>query len=384
MKKVISVFLVIITLFNFIFGNIAFASDDSSNQYSGITENSFSDKSLKELINGQAIDKNANGKTVGQEIKTNLINTVLGGAIVGTLAIVLDIVPMIMQLLMTVVAYDGQPITEWKLITIEDMVFNKIDLFKINYLDFNSSNSISSSMKESVAEFYYICRLIAVAFSLLSLIYVGIRMALSLTSEDKAKYKKMFTGWIESVVLLFTMQYIIAIMLKLGSISSDIVTSMYSTSTSNSFEREIMDSIYSVMFLTTGWEYCVYSIMFWVLVFIQTKFFLAYIKRFITVGFLIIVAPLVTMIYPIDKAGDGKAQSFNSWFNELSVNIFLQPIHGIIYLVFMNLAGEIAKTSNLFAMVFLFGLTKVEKIVVQLFNIRGQSLHLAHEQRKKG
>ena len=382
MKKIISVFLIVITLFNFIFCNVSFAFNQ--NGAGEINGDSFSAESLKGLLNGQAIDKNSHGKTVINQIGTNFIQTFGLGAVVGTLAVILDIVPIMLQLFMTELVNEGNPLTEWKMVTIEDIVFNKIDLFKIDFLTFNSGNNILNSIKESVSKYFYICRLIAIAFSLLSLIYVGIRMALSLTAEDKTKYKKMFIGWIESMVLLFTMQYIIAIMLKFGSICSEAVLKLKGTATDLSFEKSIMDETYSILFLTTGWEYCMYSIMFWVLVFIQTKFFLAYIKRFITVGFLIMIAPLVTMIYPIDKAGDGKVHIFSSWFRELNVNIFIQPIHAIIYLIFMSLASEIAKTSSLFAMVFLFGLTKVEKIVIQLFNIRGQSLHLAHEQRKKG
>ena len=93
---------------------------------------------------------------------------------------------------------------------------------------------------------------------------------------------------------------------------------------------------------------------------------------------------MLTVTYPIDKVGDGKAQAFSVWFNELAINIFIQPIHAMIYLVFIYTAGEIAKHSILVALVFLLSLTKVEKIVLFLFNLRNvASLRPVDEERKK-
>ena len=103
---------------------------------------------------------------------------------------------------------------------------------------------------------------------------------------------------------------------------------------------------------------------------VQIKFFLSYFRRVIVVGFLILISPIVTITYPIDKIGDNKAQAFWVWFNELAINIFIQPIHAFIYLVFMFTAGEIAKYSLLVATIFLYGMTKVEKLVLHLFNPR--------------
>ncbi len=245
-----------------------------------------------------------------------------------------------------------------------------------------------SSIKTYVAKWFIILRLLAVALSLVILIYVGIRMALSTLAEDKAKYKKMLMAWVEGIVILFLMQYIIAIMLNIGKTFGNIIYDIRCELDSNqqmSFETDIIDKIFSLMCVTSGWNYVVYSIIYWALIFIQTKFLLFYLKRLITVGFLILIAPAVTITYPIDKIGDGKAQAFTVWFSELAVNILIQPIHALIYLVFMYTAGEIAKQSILVAAVFLFSLTKVEKYILHLFNLKNVvSLRPVDEQRKGG
>ena len=110
-----------------------------------------------------------------------------------------------------------------------------------------------------------------------------------------------------------------------------------------------------------------------------------YFRRVVVVGFLILIAPAVTVTYPIDKAGDGKAQAFAVWFAELVINIMIQPIHAAIYLVFMFTAGEIAKHSILIALLFLLSMTKIEKYVLRLFNLKNvTSLKPVDEERKKG
>ena len=55
-----------------------------------------------------------------------------------------------------------------------------------------------------------------------------------------------------------------------------------------------------------------------------------YIKRMLTVGFLIVIAPLITITYSIDKMGDGKSQALNAWLKEFIYNVLIQTFHCII------------------------------------------------------
>ena len=106
------------------------------------------------------------------------------------------------------------------------------------------------------------------------------------------------------------------------------------------------------------------------------KFFITYAKRFLSVGLLIIISPLISVTYAIDKIGDGRAQGFEMLIKELIVNIFIQPLHLVIYIVFIYTANEIAKTAPILAIIFLASLSRVEKIVKNVFNMRGlTSIH---------
>lgn len=385
MKKIISTLLIEVVLFNFILCNRVYA-DDTFSGTGSIGEDSISAASQEGLVN--------EGSSSLGKIVWGVLGAIFG-TIAGILAAVVDIFPMLIHhVIGMVTGSDGK-------FTIEQTVFNELALFNVDYFDFNATYTVGTgdhqevintnasilALKESVAQFFIITRLIAVAASLLTLIYIGIRMALSTIASEQAKYKKMLVSWVESIAILFLMHYIISIIFAIGEIFGNIAFDLRAILSANgevSFESVTIDKIYSNMIGNAGWTYVLYSVVYWILVFTQIKFFLMYMKRVVAVGFLILIAPLVTITYPIDKAGDGKAQAFSVWFNELCMNIFIQPIHAFIYLVLMFTAGEIAKQSIFIGLIFLLFLTKVEKIILQLFNLKNVvSLQPVDEQKKK-
>lgn len=74
----------------------------------------------------------------------------------------------------------------------------------------------------------------------------------------------------------------------------------------------------------------------------QTIFYLiAYINRMLKVGFLLVISPLITVTYSIDKMGDGKAQALDTWLKEYIYTILIQPFHCIIYFSFISVAFKL-------------------------------------------
>lgn len=72
------------------------------------------------------------------------------------------------------------------------------------------SKSTAAELRSTVASWYMILRNIAVVSLLSILVYTGIRIILSSTANDKAKYKQMLMDWIVALCLLFVMQYIMS------------------------------------------------------------------------------------------------------------------------------------------------------------------------------
>lgn len=84
-----------------------------------------------------------------------------------------------------------------------------------------------------------------------------------------------------------------------------------------------------------------YSALYLCLVIETIMFLFVYIKRVLQMAFLTMVAPIVAIMYPVDKLGDGKAQAFNQWFKDYLFNILIQPMHLLLYTVFIVAAGQL-------------------------------------------
>lgn len=70
--------------------------------------------------------------------------------------------------------------------------------------------STASALRSTISNWYTILRDIALVALLSVLVYIGIRILISSTSSDKAKYKQMIIDWIVAICLLFIMQYIMS------------------------------------------------------------------------------------------------------------------------------------------------------------------------------
>ena len=76
-------------------------------------------------------------------------------------------------------------------------------------------------------------------------------------------------------------------------------------------------------------------------------FFITYVKRMVTIAFLIMISPIITVTYSIDRMGDGKSQALNTWLKEFIYNILLQPFQCIIYLALVQTSvNALAKNST--------------------------------------
>lgn len=385
MKKVVVVLTLIIILFNFIFCNSVYA--EGAESLSGESK----------MVNILAVD-NATPENgfVQQELEGDTeenenFGAAIMGAVVGLLAGAINLLAFQFDLIMGQLTFSTE---EGKLnyfFSIERAVFNRIPLFNINFFEMGDTYKVGvegenqveiessaevNAIKDRVAKMFRIIQIIATGLSLVVLLYIGIRMALSTLSDDKAKYKKMLIGWVESVVILFLLEYIMVAVIMFGEMLTnlfyDLEIQLLSTAASDeSFELIIRERIWTALFDSSGLDYAMNTVMYICLLFLQLKYFWTYLKRVLMVGFLIMIAPLITVTYGIDKAGDGKAQAFSIWMKEFVVNVLIQPLHALIYLIFVLSAGEIAKVSPIIALAFIMAMGVVERMVKIIFDLKG-------------
>lgn len=255
--------------------------------------------------------------------------------------------------------------------TIQGIVFGKYTLFDINFFEFDtSSNNINDKVKISVSQWYFALRNIAIVANLLLLVYIGIRMAISTVSEQQARYKKMFFNWFVSFLLLFNIHYVLIIFFEAQKILIDIISSFTG---SGEFESDILQNTWKGFAENKGWGTVVYVIEIFIQTFYRLKFFWVYAKRFLTVGLLLIISPLISVmdaIYSVDQ----KLPIFKKWTKEITYNVILQVIHAAVYAVFILSASEIAKQIPIVGMLMLIALSRTEQIVRSTLKLNGKGI----------
>jgi hypothetical protein len=275
---------------------------------------------------------------------------------------------------------------DFEAMDISTILFNHVELTDINFFNIDgASNDTIKTLRTAVAGWYTGIRNVAAALLVIICIYVGIRLALALTAEEKAKYKEMLRDWITSVALLFILHYVMLFVIAANNsivkgIEDGIVAAMGKDSINDLSEQFFVNTWVNP---DGGFQWSfmagtVNAILYVTLKIMTLVFLILYIKRMVTIGFLIVIAPLVTITYSADKISDGKAQGMNTWFREFSFNVLIQPFQCIIFAALVSIASTLANTATvtsgfmaLFLLIFIF---EAEKLVKHIFNIQSSSL----------
>lgn len=231
----------------------------------------------------------------------------------------------------------------------QDILFDKLQITDINF--FNFDNSLSEgvlTIRKNIAIWYYALRNLAIGILLAILIYVGIRMAISTVASDEAKYKVMLKDWLVSFVLVFLMQFIIAFTINANNALVNILEKAMGQTTDNSIFADVVDTFAlqgaNPLSFTMGFGS---AIAFCILVGITLSFLFFYIKRMLTLAFLVIISPIVTITYAIDKMGDNQSQALNKWVKEFVYTVLIQPFQCLIYIVFATTAITLMQDKTL-------------------------------------
>lgn len=346
-KNLIIVILMVLISVNFIFPSIIYAEvDDSQDIYS---------------------DEKNFGITF-----SGILDTVVGFLVYPWKKIF--IVPgIIANVILSEIASVGSSTVS--VVTLESILFNELPLTDINIFSLTTTaNGVEVSktitnIRQEVANWYYAFRNLAIVFSLLMLIYTGIRMAISNIAEKKANYKQMLFNWIISIGLVLILHYIIIFVIKAN-------TALIKTLTPPGIDggSDYMNNLLITAFLPTLVQSWGAAIMYCMLLVITLIFLMVYIKRMLMICFLIIIAPIIAVTYSIDKSGNRKSEILNSWLKEFCYNVLIQPFHCITYLIFVGSAmrlmyesGSLNFGATIFAIVCILCIFIGEKMIRLIF-----------------
>lgn len=257
-----------------------------------------------------------------------------------------------------------------------------------------NSKSIIEILKGTVSKWYVALRNIAIVGLLSVLLYIGIRIVISSNAGDKAKYKQFFVDWVVALCLIFFLHYIMAFTMTMSETITDVLAgdntsqgrikqvnirliNENGTTFTDGVAIEFSSNFTGVARIKAEYENTMlkmgYSVLYLGLTIYTAYFTFVYLKRLLMLAFFTMIAPLVALSYPLDKIKDGKAQAFNYWFKEYMFYALLQPLHMLLYTVFVSSALSVAANNLLYAIVALAFIVPAEKIVKQMFGIKGNT-----------
>lgn len=380
MKKCISIILIFTILINALFPNYIFAGKNGDNYANvvGSKDETTAREDVDKFFNDGNVSIPGEGGTTQDKGIAEKPN--FGGWVASTLVVIFFPLVYAARMLMTSVAPATEAEPEFTIhwFTIQGLLTNKIELIDANIFNANTGNKANNTIKENIQKWYYAIWILATIINLLMLVYIGIRMAISTVASQKAVYKKKLMAWFESMVLLFVMHFIIRIIFfvseilvqLLTNILNNIINMTMANSSIKNIDLAIFKELSKTLNSPKGWKPVEHFICYILLVGYEYKFLIMYIKRFMVIGLLVVVSPLITCTYSLDKAGDGKAQAFQILFKELIVNILMQPMHLFLYSVLLGFATNIIQEYPLFTILLLIGVSRGEKIIKQIFRMQ--------------
>ncbi len=308
------------------------------------------------------------------------------------------------------------------LVTPDNIFSNRIPLLDVNIINppkDDNNKSASYILQGTIAKWYVILRNIATVAFLSMLVYVGIRIIISSTAGDKAKYKQLLKDWLVGLCLLFMMHYGMSFALTLNEKFVDFLASenksiviQYDDLDFSRFTDVLVIDGYEnirkvvekfnvdddgnyvsdkLMWHTdfTGYvrflaqsnikSFTVatrmgYTVMYIVAVIYTWIFFIKYLKRLLYMTFLTLISPMVAMLYPLDKMNDGSAQTFNTWWKEYLFNLLIQPMHLILYTVLISSAMDLMVDHPVYALVVFGFMLQGEKFIKKMFGFDKASI----------
>ena len=233
-----------------------------------------------------------------------------------------------------------------------------------------STKTIKSTAKvlqNTIATFYNALRKIALVGLLSTLVYMGIRIVLGSTSaKDKAKYKSMLKDWLIALCILFTLHYIMSITVTIVENINEVLKT--STIAANG-EDVMMTKLRNNIANSKNWSSVIVEVVLYFILTVFTVIFtVQYFRRTIYLAFLTVIAPLITLTYPLDKIKDSKSQAFDMWIKDYMFFMLLQVVQLLIYYILVGSSLDLADKGNwIFAIVAISFLVPAEKIIKKMF-----------------
>lgn len=259
---------------------------------------------------------------------------------------------------------------------ITDIVYNQLAITNANIFDTENPNPLLQSAKDEnggitgiVKQWYGITRMMAIAASLVILVYVAIKIIIASTGKDKAKYTELLKDWLLSLLLIFTLHYVMAAIL----FCSDAIVNFF-LSTVKSAEGGIF-SYKSIQDQTFAFnDYSIIYALVWIALLIYTFVFLVlYIKRLILICFFVVISPLIVILSTINKLRGKGSGILDTWLKQFIANVVMQPIDALLFtIIASSIVICIEGNQPLLALAFVIAFFPMRTWVTQFFDQKAE------------
>lgn len=263
-------------------------------------------------------------------------------------------------------------------ITVEEVIFNKIPILDVNIFKINeaggqriSEESTTGIIRAQVRKWYVIMSSTAIIIMLFMLIYTGIRMAISTVASEKAQFKQLLLAWFIGLTVAMFIHFFMVVVLFINESLLNVIFNNSNTTIES--ELSLYDTIRTKAYSVKISEGFTATIMYAFLVYILIRYIGMYAKRYLIVNILAILAPLIGIKYAFDKAKSGKSNAISGWMYEFALNVLVQTVHAILYIMLIGMAVKLSsKSLSGFAisLVLLNFIIKADNIVMRIFNFK--------------
>ena len=273
-------------------------------------------------------------------------------------------------------------------INIEDIIYNNVpildaDIFDIyldKYVDAGKVKKEEAEkspvvlLRQNIAIWYYSIRNIAIIVMLLVLVYLGIRLSISLVGEKKAQYKELLKAWCIGFAVIFLIHFFMVLVIDINNVLVNTFHKALDGQVQGS--ESLYDTIRTRAYSFKLSEGLPATIIYMVLIYFLIRFLFIYVKRYFTINILALAGPIIGVKYAYDKIQKGKTSSLSNWMFDFALNVLLQSVHCVLYVIYMTMAFEFSTTSVpgfVLALIMLNFIFKAEDLFLKVFNFDDRS-----------
>lgn len=291
-------------------------------------------------------------------------------------------------------------------LTVESIFFNQVPIFDANFFNFETAggrslkieaagpknkdgekieaidtDNIVYKLKQNLATWYVIIRNLSIAILLFILIYLGIKLAITSSTQKKAECKKLLVSWATAMCIVFFIHFfmylvfeindiLVGICMDIGSNATNAQLEELIDQTGNQNEMNLYDAVRTKAYVFNWREGVPATIIYIFLIYLLIRFSIIYLKRYLTIYILALSGSFMGVKFALEKIAGKKTTSLNKWLKDFAFNVLLQTVHAFLYVIFLIIALSVSQKSLVgagLALIILNFMLKADKIIIKIF-----------------